>query len=90
MLDEIRTLIRARKAARSSGRAVTHVFDPHNGVKHHHTPPRVSRSGVWRACAGMRWRAYAAACGGARAPACGGACAGACGVARDAPGCGGA
>eukprot|EP00965_Chrysotila_dentata_P253703 6211383-Pleurochrysis_carterae.AAC.1 len=42
MLDEIRTLIRARGAARSSGRPVTRVSDPHSGVEHHHTPPQAS------------------------------------------------
>eukprot|EP00965_Chrysotila_dentata_P103065 3402786-Pleurochrysis_carterae.AAC.1 len=46
MLDEIRTLIRAHEAARSSGRAVTRVSDPNTGVKHHHTPSRASGSGV--------------------------------------------
>eukprot|EP00965_Chrysotila_dentata_P097848 3235088-Pleurochrysis_carterae.AAC.1 len=46
MLDEIRTLIRAREAARSFGRAVSRVSDPHPGVEHHHTPPRASGSGV--------------------------------------------
>eukprot|EP00965_Chrysotila_dentata_P044948 1493322-Pleurochrysis_carterae.AAC.1 len=46
MLDKIRTLIRARQAARSSGRAVTRVSDHHTGVEHHHTPPRASGSGV--------------------------------------------
>ena len=46
MLDEIRTLIRAREAARSSGRAVSRVSDLHSGVEHHHTPPQVSKSEV--------------------------------------------
>eukprot|EP00965_Chrysotila_dentata_P132456 4379915-Pleurochrysis_carterae.AAC.1 len=46
MLEEIRTLITAREAARSSGRAVTHVSGPHPGVEHHHTPPRASGSGI--------------------------------------------
>eukprot|EP00965_Chrysotila_dentata_P204822 6182570-Pleurochrysis_carterae.AAC.1 len=46
MLDEIRTLIRAREAARSSGRAVIRVSDPNTGVEHHHTPSRASGSGV--------------------------------------------
>eukprot|EP00965_Chrysotila_dentata_P146182 4827442-Pleurochrysis_carterae.AAC.1 len=46
MLDEIRTLIRARKAARPSGRAVSRVSDSHLGVEHHHSPPRASGSGV--------------------------------------------
>eukprot|EP00965_Chrysotila_dentata_P171489 5659753-Pleurochrysis_carterae.AAC.1 len=46
MLDKIRTLMRAREAARSSGRAVTRVSGPHTGVKHHHTPPWASGSGV--------------------------------------------
>eukprot|EP00965_Chrysotila_dentata_P120356 3979727-Pleurochrysis_carterae.AAC.1 len=45
MSDEIRTLIRAREAAKSSGRAVTRVSDPHTGVEHHHTPKRASGSG---------------------------------------------
>eukprot|EP00965_Chrysotila_dentata_P093845 3101269-Pleurochrysis_carterae.AAC.1 len=44
MLDEIRTLIRAREAARSSGRAVSRVSDSHSGVEHHHTPPQASKS----------------------------------------------
>eukprot|EP00965_Chrysotila_dentata_P028315 941785-Pleurochrysis_carterae.AAC.1 len=46
MLDEIRALIRAREAARSSGRAVSRASDPHLRVEHHHTPPRASGSGV--------------------------------------------
>eukprot|EP00965_Chrysotila_dentata_P032958 1098223-Pleurochrysis_carterae.AAC.1 len=46
MLDEIRMLIRAREVARSSGRAVTRVSDPHPGVEHHHTPPQASKSEV--------------------------------------------
>eukprot|EP00965_Chrysotila_dentata_P127340 4211199-Pleurochrysis_carterae.AAC.1 len=46
MLDEIRTLIRAREAARSAGRAVTRVSDPNSGVEHHHTPHKASGSGV--------------------------------------------
>eukprot|EP00965_Chrysotila_dentata_P173512 5728034-Pleurochrysis_carterae.AAC.1 len=44
MLGEIRALIRAREAARSSGRAVTSVSDLHIGVEHHHTPTRASGS----------------------------------------------
>eukprot|EP00965_Chrysotila_dentata_P229949 6197499-Pleurochrysis_carterae.AAC.1 len=46
MLEEIRTLIRAREAARSSGRAVTRVSDHHTGVEHHHAPPMASGSEV--------------------------------------------
>eukprot|EP00965_Chrysotila_dentata_P120823 3996165-Pleurochrysis_carterae.AAC.1 len=46
MLDEIRALIRAREAARSSGKAVSRVSDPHLGVEHHHTPPQASESEV--------------------------------------------
>eukprot|EP00965_Chrysotila_dentata_P186423 6155886-Pleurochrysis_carterae.AAC.2 len=46
MLGEIRTLIRAREAARSSGRAVTRVSDPHTEIEHHHTPKWASGSGV--------------------------------------------
>eukprot|EP00965_Chrysotila_dentata_P200238 6179876-Pleurochrysis_carterae.AAC.1 len=46
MLDEIRALIRAREAPRSSGQAVARVSDPNTGVEHHHTPLRVSGSGV--------------------------------------------
>eukprot|EP00965_Chrysotila_dentata_P026791 889328-Pleurochrysis_carterae.AAC.1 len=61
MLDEIRALIRAHEAARSSGRALirkrevakpfgqaaTRVSDPHIGVEHHRTSsPRASGSGV--------------------------------------------
>eukprot|EP00965_Chrysotila_dentata_P075731 2502232-Pleurochrysis_carterae.AAC.1 len=46
MLDEIRTLIRAHEAARSSGRAATRVSDFHTGVEHHHNPHRASGSGV--------------------------------------------
>eukprot|EP00965_Chrysotila_dentata_P158063 5221995-Pleurochrysis_carterae.AAC.1 len=44
MLDEIRTLIRARETARFSGRAVTRVSVPHLGVEHHHTPSQASKS----------------------------------------------
>eukprot|EP00965_Chrysotila_dentata_P158491 5234639-Pleurochrysis_carterae.AAC.1 len=47
MLDEIRAvLIRAREAAKSSGRAVSRVSDLHTGVEHHHTSPRASGSDV--------------------------------------------
>eukprot|EP00965_Chrysotila_dentata_P090127 2974748-Pleurochrysis_carterae.AAC.1 len=46
MLDEIRTLVRAREAAKSFGQAVARFFDPNTGVEHHHTPPRASGSGV--------------------------------------------
>eukprot|EP00965_Chrysotila_dentata_P095655 3162153-Pleurochrysis_carterae.AAC.1 len=44
MLDEIRTLIKAREAARFSGKAVIRVSDPHPGVEHHHSPPQASKS----------------------------------------------
>eukprot|EP00965_Chrysotila_dentata_P139979 4627745-Pleurochrysis_carterae.AAC.1 len=46
MLDEIRALIRAREAARSSGQAATRFSDPHLGVENHHTPQWASGSGV--------------------------------------------
>eukprot|EP00965_Chrysotila_dentata_P150286 4963688-Pleurochrysis_carterae.AAC.1 len=46
MLNEIRTLIRAREATRSSGRAVSRVSGPHLGVEHHYTPPQASKSEV--------------------------------------------
>eukprot|EP00965_Chrysotila_dentata_P079801 2632093-Pleurochrysis_carterae.AAC.1 len=46
MLDEIRTLIRAREGARSFGRAVSRVSDPHPGVEHYHTPLEASKSEV--------------------------------------------
>eukprot|EP00965_Chrysotila_dentata_P054083 1794975-Pleurochrysis_carterae.AAC.1 len=46
MFDEIRALITARGADRSSCQAVTHVSDPNSGVTHYHNPPRASGSGV--------------------------------------------
>eukprot|EP00965_Chrysotila_dentata_P051866 1721643-Pleurochrysis_carterae.AAC.1 len=46
MLDEIRAFIRAREAARSSGRAFSRVSDPHSWVEHHQTPHRASGSRV--------------------------------------------
>eukprot|EP00965_Chrysotila_dentata_P155242 5129128-Pleurochrysis_carterae.AAC.1 len=39
-------LLRVCEAARSSGRAVTRVSDPHSGVEHHPTPPQTSESEV--------------------------------------------
>eukprot|EP00965_Chrysotila_dentata_P034455 1146601-Pleurochrysis_carterae.AAC.1 len=46
MLDDIRALIRAREAARSSGRAVSRVSDLHTGVERLPTPQRPSGIGV--------------------------------------------
>eukprot|EP00965_Chrysotila_dentata_P010531 343033-Pleurochrysis_carterae.AAC.1 len=36
----------ARDAARSSGQAVSRASDSYTGVEHHHTPPKISGSGV--------------------------------------------
>eukprot|EP00965_Chrysotila_dentata_P127927 4230476-Pleurochrysis_carterae.AAC.1 len=46
MIESARAQNGARDAARSSGQAVARASDFHTGVEHHHTPPRVSGSGV--------------------------------------------
>eukprot|EP00965_Chrysotila_dentata_P160757 5308478-Pleurochrysis_carterae.AAC.1 len=55
MLDEIRALIRAREAAKSSGRAVSRVSDSHLGVEHHHTPPMQGKREWSVDCAQAFW-----------------------------------